>query len=165
MSSRSGLPPTAVLFVEIPLSLVPIILHGHRSGDGFWGLTCGTWCVPSALSAIAGRDFVLAVCGSCRCREGITLQLELTSLSSGDTCAVVVVVVVTGVVVGVVVGVAVDGLRRVLLPALVSGVLNIICALLLIDGPWSILCNGVGWHASRIFTNFLCSVCCSICVC
>jgi hypothetical protein len=161
MSSRSGLPATSVLFAEIPLSLVPVILHGHPSGDGFWGLTCGTWCVPSALSAIAGRDFVLAVWGFDRCREGITLQLELTSLSSGNTCAVVVVVVM-----GVVVGVIMHGLLRMLLSALVSGVLIVICALLLVDGPCSFLCDGdgVGGQATCIFINFLCSVCCSMCV-
>jgi hypothetical protein len=107
MSSRSGLPSIEVLSAEIPLSIVSVILHGQRSSDGFWGLTCGTWCVPSALSAIAGRGFVLFICGSCRCSEGITLQLELTNLSSGRTCAMVVVVVV---VMGMVVGVGMDEL-------------------------------------------------------
>ncbi len=40
--------------------------------------------MPSVLSGIAGRDVVHALCRPGRSGEGISLQLELTSLSSGN---------------------------------------------------------------------------------
>jgi hypothetical protein len=108
MSPRSRLPSTDMLFADTSLSLVPVILHWHRSAAASWVLTCGTLCVRSALSGVAGGDVLSALRRPERRGEGISLQLGLINLFSGDVCAVMV---------GVIVGVIVDWLTWALLPA------------------------------------------------
>jgi hypothetical protein len=63
--------------------------------------------VPSVLCGMTGRDVVSALCWPGRSGEGISLQLELTSLSSGNGITVVMCVVV-GVIVDGLVGAAVS---------------------------------------------------------